>query len=94
MTEAEYNQELRNAYSAYEAAKRAINIKFAYANNTYKVGDKFTDHIGTIIIQKIQVGIASELPCCVFTGTNLTANGTVSKKEPIRTAYGANEKKS
>lgn len=76
-----------------EAKKKKIEVLRQYcdANNHYKTGDRFTDHISTIIIEKIGYHLSTDNPCCVYSGTNLTKLGTVNKKEPYRSAYQSNE---
>ena len=59
----------------------------------YAIGDRFTDHLGTIVIEKIQLhrAVGSSEPFLVFTGKNLTKSGSVSKRRPERQAYEIND---
>ena len=76
-----------------ESKKKKIEATMQYcvANNPYKIGDRFTDHISTIIIEKISYYLSTDNPCCIYYGANLTKSCTVNKKEPYRSAYQSNE---
>ena len=74
--------------------KEGVVIKeYCDANNPYKVGDKFTDPIGTIIIERINYCWYFSTPCCRYFGIELKKNGSASKNGNKRTAYQSNEVK-
>jgi hypothetical protein len=68
---------------------------YCNANNPYKVGDIFTDHIGSIIVEKI--GYVSNLdrykPYCIYCGIELKKDGTPKKGDKKRVAHQINENK-
>ena len=79
------------------SAKRAINDlkkEYAKANNPYKIGDIFTDHIGSIEITECvgagQIGYIDE-PCMVYNGYILTAKGERRKDAATRSAWQSND---
>jgi hypothetical protein len=68
--------------------------KYAFANNPVKEGEKFTDHIGTIVVEKIEVTTSLfGLPSCMYFGTVLRKDGTPTKKNEKRWAYQTNKLK-
>lgn len=69
-----------------------LRKEYCQCNNNYCVGDKFTDHIGSIIIESIRYW-TSEKPCCVYYGTELKKDGTPRKDGSKRQAWQSNEKK-
>jgi hypothetical protein len=80
----------------FELKKKIAIKEYCDANNPYKVGDKFTDHIGTILIEKI--GYVYRLwdgdsPCCIYNGPELKKDGTPKKNGDKRTAYQTNDVK-
>ncbi len=82
MTEAEYKACLKLIDNKYEQDKKDLQRDYAFSNNPYSVGDKVTDHVGTIIVEKLKYspGSYGELPSCVYYGTELTKAGTPSKR--------------
>jgi hypothetical protein len=68
-----------------------VGRKFAISNNTISIGDKITDHIGSIIVQKITV-YHSEIPQCVYDGVEINKNGKENKKGKTRAVYESNIK--
>ena len=65
--------------------------EFVKANNPYKIGDKVTDHIGTIIIEKIACNWGySGVPCAVYFGVELNKDGKPNKRGNKRTAWQSN----
>lgn len=70
-------------------AKRELIKKYCDANNPYKIGDKFTDHIGTILIESISYYWSTE-PCCVYFGLELKKDGTPKNNRNKRKAWQSN----
>jgi len=94
MTADEYKQQMDAIDQEAEKKKRSLMKQFALSNNPYSAGEIITDHIGSILIEEIKVckGI-SDLPCCIYTGTILTKDGSpTKKKENKRTVYQMNIK--
>lgn len=92
MTKEQYQQKLKEIKQEQELKKQQLTKQFCDANNPYKIGDKFTDHIGTIIIEKISYAhTLAETPCCVYFGTELNKNGTPNKRGDKRIAWQSND---
>jgi len=77
----------------FSEKKRSLIVDYLQANNTYKVGDNFTDHIGSIKIEKIlfDTRMTHSNPSCVYHGTELKKDGTPKKNPKTRNAYQFNE---
>jgi len=88
----DYKQKVKEIEQEAWNKKIRLSKEFALLNNPYKVGDKITDHIGTIIITSITPcrQTFSGLPICNYNGDNLTKKGTISKREPSRVVYQSN----
>jgi hypothetical protein len=80
----------------FELKKKIAMKEYCDANNPYKVGDKFTDHIGTILIEsiyyKFDIGLFGP-PCCVYFGPELKKDGTPKKNGDKRKAWQSNDVK-
>jgi len=77
----------------YELMQKQIMREYCDANNPYKVGDKFTDHIGTILIEKISYAYSTIYgsPGCVYFGPELKKDGTPKKNGDKRKAWQSND---
>jgi hypothetical protein len=86
----EYLQKCNELELEFENKNRT-NKKFVMENNPYKIGDKVTDSLGSIIIEKI--GFTRGLlntPCAIYTGLELKKDGTPTKKESRRHVWQSN----
>ena len=90
MTKEELNNELLKLKKEFERKEQELKIKYCNAHNPYKVGDIFTDHIGSIIIEKIGYYFAFELSCTYF-GAELKKDGTLRKDGSKRSAHQTND---
>ena len=90
MTEQELNQSIKDLARSFEAGKRLLIRQYCDANNKYKIGDVFTDHIGAIAIEIIDY-YYSNPPCCAYFGLELKKDGTPKKNREKRTAYQSND---
>lgn len=75
-----------------ERKKRLISL-YASENNPYKIGDVVTDHIGSIIIEKISPSLSfghASFPCCNYFGTELKKDGTPRKDGSKRSVHQTN----
>ena len=64
---------------------------FVRANNPYKIGDKITDHIGTVIFEKMGFNWGYlDKPCAIYFGTELNKDGKPNKKGSKRQVYQTN----
>lgn len=75
MNKQELKHKLNELQQEYGLKQKEVMKQFCDANNPYKVGDKFTDHIGTIIIEKIRYSYTvMGTPSCIYFGTELKNN--------------------
>jgi hypothetical protein len=92
MTELEYRDELVKLEEEYRKKRLVLMAKFATENNTVKKGDKFTDHIGTIIVEEIKtIPSLTGLPSCIYFGIELKKDGKPKKNNDKRWAYQSNQ---
>jgi len=94
MTHDEYKEKLKQLEEAYQKEKKQLAVKYAMSNNTVKIGDVITDHIGSIIVDKINVGGYSWRGVeCVYEGFELTKRGRPFKNKRRRVVWQSNLKK-
>ena len=80
MNQEEYLEKVKKLELEIEDKKIELMKEFVKANNPYKIGDKVTDHIGSIIIEKIGILYGDSFPCAVYFGLELKKDGTPTKK--------------
>lgn len=86
MTYNELQEELKALTVLHRINIDNVHKKYAAANNPYKVGDEFTDHIGTIVIKSIFYDTSAiSGSACVYEGNILNKSGKLSNK--IRKAW-------
>jgi len=92
MTQQQYDAAINSLYTEYEQKKKKVAEEYAFANNPYKIGDVISDHIGTIIIEKIRFSFpfGSKYPCCVYVGTQLKKDGTPHKRQEYTKIFQTN----
>lgn len=88
----EYNKRLTDLEREFEVKKNQLAKECAISNNTYKVGDTVTDHIGSIKIESIgfSYGRYGKIPYSVYNGPVLTKKGVPKKTGEYRKVYGCN----
>ena len=89
-TEEVLRTKLQDIEDRCEKEKRELLKKFADTHNTYSVGSVFTDHIGSIIVEKIYYNLFpynGTIPKCVYYGTELKKDGTPKKSGATRRAW-------
>ena len=93
MNKQELERKLKELQQECELKQKEVMKQFCDANNPYKVGDKFTDHIGSIIIEKISYSYTTIIgtPSCVYYGTELKKDGTPKKNNNKRIAWQSND---
>ena len=92
MTLEELNQNIDSIYKEYESKRKDLVRKYCDANNPYKIGDKFTDHNGTILIESIKYNIDYMIkPCCIYFGRELKKDGKLKKNMAKRNAWQLND---
>ena len=82
MNEQEYKNKIDAIDRESKARKTVINREFALANISIKTGDIISDHMGNIVVESIGFYFDTNkgLPACVFFGSIINKNGTLSKK--------------
>ena len=92
MTIDDYKKALSDLALQYEHARSEYHRQFALSNNTVKHGDVFTDHIGSILVERIGVCFSGldTIPSCKYYGKELKKDGTPKKNNTYRTAYQSN----
>jgi len=91
MTIEDYKKQLCLLESKFEQDCNKLIKQYCDANNPYKIGDKFTDHIGTIIIEKMGYQHGRSGMCCVYQGAELKKDGTLRKDGAKRHAWQSND---
>jgi hypothetical protein len=94
MTAEEYKKEYQRLEDLHTQSLKELALNYAKENNPYKVGDIFTDHMGSIIIETIKAvnpNIIHRLPSCSYFGLELKKDGTPRKDKSKRTAYQTND---
>jgi hypothetical protein len=91
MTKETLENQLAQLLADYEQQKKELIKSYCIANNPYKVGDVFTDHFGSIKIEKITYSV--DRRCCVYFGPELKKDGCIKKIWAVRCAYQTNEVK-
>lgn len=84
--EENYRKEIKQIESEFLLKKSELAKMYAFENNPYKIGDIVTDHIGSIIIEKIQFTrpYGDKLPYCVYYGFELKKDGNIRKDKSKR----------
>jgi hypothetical protein len=91
MTKEQLRTELDIIHSDYAENVERVKITYCKANNPYKIGDIFTDHIGSIKIEKIIFDLSSNELCCVYFGVELKKDLTPRKDNSKRNAWQSND---
>lgn len=86
----ELNNKLTTLKVKFDNDVRFFKREYCDRNNPYKMGDVFTDHIGSIIIESIKY-YPIDKPCCIYYGTELKKDGTPRKDGSKRQAWQSNE---
>jgi len=94
MTTEELKHELNQLENRYRRDKKDALTRYALSNNTLKVGDIATDHMGSVVIEEIKIDINSVfsdlLAQCVYIGQELKKNGQPTTKQKRRDVYQSN----
>ena len=88
MNESQYKSALKEIEREMRVKKSHLAAKYAKANRIHKIGDIVTDHIGSILVEKIMfTGGQSSLPSSVYEGSILTKQNKPRKDGKIRAVY-------
>ena len=90
MNHEEYLQKIKKLEREFENRKLELIKEFVRANNPYKIGDKVTDRIGSIIIENIGIEWYGSKPCAIYTGLELKKDGTPTKRQTRRRVWQSN----
>lgn len=91
MTYEEYLQKEEELMKELVDKKRELMKEYVDSNNPYEVGDKVTDHIGTIIIESMGYSNGfNDKPCAIYFGIELNKNSTPNKKTKKRQVWQVN----
>lgn len=91
MTQDELKDKLKELEREHAEKQKAVIREYCDANNPYKVGDVFTDHLGSIVVEKIYFQYSYNKPCCVYHGTALKKDGSPRKNGEKRQAWQSND---
>ena len=93
MKASELGLKLSQLEQEYTLNKKTLIRELCEANNPYKVGDIFTDHIGSVLVEKIRYDMSTyrDYPCCVYYGIELKKDLTPKKSMTRRNAYQSND---
>lgn len=90
----EYKKKLSDLTAQFDHDKSQLAKEYAFSNNELKVGDTATDHIGTIMIEKISYTTGNVWnnvsPECVYFGSELKKDLTPRKDGSKRKIYQSN----
>jgi hypothetical protein len=89
MDDKEYDKKLQEIKSKFGDEKSALKREYAFSNNTVKIGDKITDHCGSIEVESINItlGFMKKYPECVYYGIGLKKDMTPRKDGSKRHVY-------
>lgn len=90
MSELEYDNAVNEAEAIFLKRKKELAKQYAIANNKVEIGEIISDHIGSILVDKILFSETKPYPSCVYLGVVLNKNGTKSKRGERRNVYQSN----
>ncbi|HWY36545.1 MAG TPA: hypothetical protein VNX68_18020 [Nitrosopumilaceae archaeon] len=81
MTPEEYKNRLKAIDEERDVKKRQLVKECALSNNTVKIDDIVTDHIGSVKVESIKFDYNhGGIPCCIYYGIELKKDLTPTKK--------------
>jgi len=92
MKEEEFRKTLKEIKDSAYRRELGLRKEFALSNNTVKIGETVTDHIGSIVVEQIKFSASSlyDTPICVYFGPQLTKAGHPFKDGSKRGVYQSN----
>lgn len=88
MNESQYKSALKEIEREMRVKKSQLAAKYAKANRKHEIGLIVTDHIGSILVEKIMfTGGHSSLPDSVYEGPVLTKQNKPRKDGKTRAVY-------
>lgn len=95
MTPEELKQKIDEIEKQSALDKKAVIRQYCDEKNPYKLGDVFTDHIGSIKIDKMGYSYGNSFgpdrACMVYEGVELKKDGSPKKNNPRRMAWQSND---
>ncbi|MDX9802829.1 MAG: hypothetical protein RBS96_02200 [Dehalococcoidales bacterium] len=88
---AELDIQLRKIEEQAVTLKNKAIKAYCDSKNPYKTGDVFEDHIGKIIVERIEYHKGYSDYFCIYYGTEVKKDGTAKKKSSRRWAYQNND---
>lgn len=92
MNKNELEAELRRLEAKHQETRSDAIRDYCLKNNTVKVGDVFTDHLGSVLVDKIGFHYGFGKACCTYYGVELTKKLEPKKNGSRRVAYQSNKK--
>ena len=95
MTKEDYVNELKKLRTQYDEQVKLLGMKYASENNTNRIGDVVTDHIGSIRIESIgycDLGANgyNRFPSVIYNGVQLKKDGSPKARGNKRTVFQIN----
>lgn len=87
MTKEEYIARLEEIKKKCQKEVNELGVEYAKSNNPYQVGDTIKDHMGAMVIERVQtvlsafVQISYNIPTCRYYGVQLKKDGTPKKRQ-------------
>jgi len=88
----EYLYKKKELEKNHQFAIQKLAREYVISNCEVKIGDKITDHIGSIIVEVINTGwgYTKEYPIAIFRGPEITKKGNFFKSGSKRSVWGDN----
>ena len=92
MTKDDFDVRMSEITQEFNEKREKLWIEFAKSNNIVQIGDVVRDHTGLIKVEGAQVFLPSfsNYPYMRYEGTELKKDGTLKKKETIRSVFQGN----
>lgn len=87
----EYKERIKALEAEFESKKVDVTKQFVRLNNPHKINEVVTDHMGSVLIEKIGYtnGFMTP-PYAIYTGLVLKKDGTPTKKKERRFVHQIN----
>ena len=86
----EYKEKIKKIESSALIAKKDLSVEYARTHNEVKIGDIFTDHMGSILVEGISY-VDTDRPSCAYKGKILGKDLTPLKSGKQRIAWQENQ---
>jgi len=89
MTKEDLKHKLKQIEDECIIKRKEVMRIYCDEHNPFKIGDSFTDHIGTIRIEKVRYDL--QYPCCVYFGVELKKDGSPKNSGKKRNSWQFNQ---